>query len=242
MRIVAAVLAFLVCGLLSGKVLAADGGWSLQVAPYLWAVGIDGDVEVGDREVDVDVGFDDLIDKVDFGGSLLARVQKDLWVSRLQVDYFELSEDENVDRIGGAKVEVDSDTLFLTVATGIQFPWLRKHTIDVLGGVRYAHMDNELKIAGVGSRDNTQDIFDGILMLRPSFRLSQRWYFNPTFSIGAGDSDLTWELQPQFQFNFADNWGALIGYRRLYYDVEGDRGNSFDGAFHGFMLGLGGGF
>ena len=243
MRIVRAVMAVLICGLVAGPAWAADKGWSLELTPYIWMVGIDGDVEVRGNKVEVDVGFDDLIDKVDVGGSFLAVAQKGRWVNWLQLDYFELSDDETVSSLGGANVEVESDTLFLTAATGIQVAgWKQGQAFDILGGVRYARMDNTLTVSGIGSADRTDDIVDAVLVLRPSLPLSKRWRFNPTLSIGAGDSDLTYELQPQFQFAFNDTWAGRIGYRRLYYDVEGSRGNSFDGSFHGLILGLGGTF
>jgi hypothetical protein len=240
MKTGAAIMVFLVGSLAAGSVWAADDGWSFEVTPYVWFVGMDGDVEVKGTKADVDVGFEDLIDKVDIGGSLLTVVQKGRWVNWLQLDYYELSDDETVDKIGGAKVEVESDTLLLTAATGIQVDgWSEGQTFDILLGVRYAGMDNELTISGVGSRDDSSDIYDAVLVIRPSFPIGKRWRFNPTLSIGTGDSDLTYELQPQFQYSFNETWAARVGYRRLYYDVEGDRGISFDGALHGFILGIG---
>ncbi len=63
--------------------------------------------------------------------------------------------------------------------------------------------------------------------------------FNPTLAFGGGgDSELIYELQPQFQYQFTDNLALRVGYRRMYYDVKGDRGE-FDGVIHGAMLGLG---
>jgi hypothetical protein len=53
-----------------------------------------------------------------------------------------------------------------------------------------------------------------------------------------GDSDLVWELQPHFQYQFTDHVSGRIGYRRLVYDYEGDKAD-FDGAFHGLIVGLG---
>jgi hypothetical protein len=184
-----------------------------------------------------------LIDKVDFGGAVLVVAQKGRWVNWIQVDYFALSEDGTAELLGGANVEVDSDMFLATAATGVQVGmWKEGQTLDILGGVRYLQMDNELTIAGVGSFSHESDIYDGVLVLRPSFPLGKNWRFNPTLSIGAGDSDLTYEVQPQFQYNFTETLAMRVGYRRLYYDTEGDRGNSFDGALHGFFLGIGGMF
>jgi outer membrane receptor protein involved in Fe transport len=243
MRMATVWMVLVVFGLSAGTARAAEGGWSFEVLPYLWAVGIDADVKVGGTKVDVSADASDLIRYLDFGASLLAKVQKDRWANRLQVDYFELSDDKDVDKIDGAKVEVDSDSLFLTVATGIQLDNLPEWvSLELLGGLRYAHMKNKLKISGLGSNENNQDIFDGVFVLWPSFRFSKHWGFNLPLSVGAGDSDLTFDLQPQFQFNFTDTWKAILGYRYLYYDTEGSRGNSFKGAFQGFMLGFGAAF
>jgi hypothetical protein len=232
-----------ICALSAGSAWAAPHGWKFELTPYVWAAGIDGDIEVNGRKVDADMGFEDLVDKVSIGGSFLAVIQKGRWVNWLQVDYLGLSDDENVPSPDATEVNIESDTLYLTAATGIQVGlWREGQTLDIMGGIRYVRMDNELTISGVGSFDETMDIYDGVLVLRPSWPLSERWRFNPTLSIGAGDSDLTYELQPQFQFNFTETWAMRIGYRRLYYDSEGSRGNSFDGAFHGFFIGFGGMF
>lgn len=234
------IMVLLACGLSVGSARAASNDWQFELTPYVWAAGMDGDIEVAGRSAEVEVGFEDLIDKVDIAGSFLGVVQKGMWVNWLQVDYLALSNDERPAALGGAKVEVESDTLILTAATGIQLGlWSEGQTIDIMGGVRYVRMENELSISGVGSFDETNDIYDAVLVLRPSMQLTKRLRFNPTLSIGAGDSDLTYELMPQFQYDFTDALAMRVGYRRLYYDFEGDRGNSFDGALHGFFIGLG---
>lgn len=225
-----------------GYLWSANDRWSFELTPYIWFAGIDADVTVRGRKADVDVGFDDLVDKVDLGGSFLAVAQKGQWVNWLQFDYFQLSDDETAERLGGAEVEVESDSLFVTVATGIQIDgWSEGQTFDLLGGVRYARLDNEITVSGIGSADKSTDVVDAVLVLRPSLPLGYGWRFNPTLSIGAGESDLTYELQPQFQYSFNETWAARIGYRRLFYDIdEGE--NKFDGVFHGFILGMGGRF
>lgn len=46
---------------------AADQGWQWTLTPYLWTSSIDGTVEANGREADVDVGFGDILDNVNFG-------------------------------------------------------------------------------------------------------------------------------------------------------------------------------
>jgi hypothetical protein len=102
-------------------------------------------------------------------------------------------------------------------------------------------MENELKLDGIGTFKRDKDFVDPVVILRPSFRISDRWRFNPTFSFGSGgDSEKTYELQPQLQFQIND-WVALrFGYRKLYYEIDADNGNKWDGAFQGLIIGIGG--
>src|SRR5262245_54093511 len=52
--------------------------WEFQFVPYLWFAGIKGQVGIGDRIADVDAGFGDIIDQLNFGfmGAFEARKGK----------------------------------------------------------------------------------------------------------------------------------------------------------------------
>jgi hypothetical protein len=219
----------------------AVGGLSGEVVPYLWAAGIDGDVSVRGQEVDVDVGFGDLVDKVDIGGSALGVLRYDRWVLWGQVDYFSLSSDELGGRRGRqVDSELETNSLIWTLAVGYQFAGRRPgQTVDVLIGARQLSLENELTLAGLGTFKRDKDFIDAILVVRPNLPLSDRVVFNLILSVGSGASDLTWELWPQLEFRLAAPWVAQLGYRRLQYDIDGGNGNSFDAAFHGLTLGLG---
>lgn len=222
---------------LAGPAMAQDR-WSGEITPYLWVAGIDGDATVGGRDVELDVSFDDLLDKTDAAISFLGVLQRNQLVFWGQVDYLDLGTD--IVTPGGITGDADTKATIATLAVGWQFGgWKPGQTFDVLVGMRQLSLDNEISLDGVGSFDSDQDFTDGVLVVRPSLPLGERWRFNPTLSVGAGDSDSTWELWPQLQFNATENLAARIGYRRLHYDVEGDRGNTFDAAFHGVTLGLG---
>jgi hypothetical protein len=214
----------------------AQDGLKIELTPYLWMAGVEGDVTVGNREVEVDVGFEDLVDAVDVAGAFMTVVQYNRWVLWGQFDYLAL-DSNGLDNSAG-RVRLESDSIFATAAFGYQFQTFGESTLDVLAGARYTRMENKLTIGGIGSGESTNDLLDGLFVLRPSFQLSRSWRFNPTLSIGTGDSDLTYELQPQFQYQVNELLAVRFGYRRLYYDVSNDR-KGFDGAFHGFIAGLG---
>ena len=44
--------------------------WQWSITPYFWFSGIDGDVRVRDTKVEVDVGFDEIWDALDFGAQV----------------------------------------------------------------------------------------------------------------------------------------------------------------------------
>jgi len=217
--------------------IAQDDKWSFEVTPYFWAAGIEGDVTTADgTEYDVDMSFDDLFDAVDAGAGFMAVARSNTFVVFGQFDYVGMDSDQLDPAPAGGSLQTDS---FLgELAAGWQIQPFERSTIDLMGGVRYAWVKNEIDITGVGSGEDSIDIVDGVFVVRPTFHLTGKWSINSTFDIGAGDSDLTWQVQPSIQYQINDSLAVRAGYRRVHYDVEGDHGNTFDAAFQGFLVGV----
>lgn len=217
---------------------AAENVWKGEITPYLWTVGVDGDVTVGDREVSVDVGFDDVLDVTDAAGSVLGVLQYGRLVFWGQVDYLSVSTDE-LDN-APARGSLDSDSTIATLAVGYKFGDPNGKTYDLMIGARRISLENTLELNGIGRFEREQDFTDAVVVFRPSIPLSQRWRFNPTLSFGTGDSEKTYEMWPQLQYRAMDHLALRLGYRRLFYDIEGDSGNKFDASFSGWIIGVGG--
>lgn len=212
--------------------------WSFEFTPYAWLAGVDADVTVGNREAEVNPSFSDLLDNLDLAAAFLTTAQYNRWVLWGQVDYLSLDSGD-VDTRLNVDARAKSKSLFVTTAVGYQFDgFVEGSTIDALIGTRYLHVKNKLSLGNFETDSKTRDLLDAVLVLRPSFPLGEKWRFNPTLSIGAGDSDLTYELQPQFQYQFSENFAARFGYRKLYYDID-KKNFEFDGTFEGFLLGVG---
>ena len=62
----------------------------------------------------------------------------------------------------------------------------------------------------------------------------------PTLAIGAGDSDLVYELFPQIQYQVNENIAARIGYRRVGYKFKGDEDedNELNATLAGLIVGV----
>ncbi len=222
---------------------AQDENWSFEVAPYMWAAGLDTEVTIGDRTATVERDFGDIVEALDIGGGIMAGARLGHFVAVTQIDYLSLDSDELDDAPARGRLEVE--TLMAMLAIGYRFERSRAgaHT-DLLIGARQLSLDNTLTLDGLGTVEGDKDFVDPIVMLRPSFPLGRRWRFNPTISFGSGgDSEKTWELQPQLHFQISDNVGLRFGYRKLYYEIDSENGrNKFDGSFQGLIVGIGGTF
>jgi hypothetical protein len=216
----------------------ANDTWSFEITPYAWLPGIKGDVTVRDFNVGVDQSFSDIFKSVKFAADALGIARYNDWLIYTQVDYFSLSTTqlENAPARGSLSTK---DTLYLVGAGYRINGWSSGQTFDFLLGVQGLHIDNTLSLYQLGSRSRTNNIVDAVFMVRPSWQFSQHWLFNPTMSIGGGDSKLTYQLQPQFQYQFNSTWEMRFGYRRLSYDVDSHRGNNLDVRMSGPLIGFG---
>jgi len=195
-------------------------------------------VTVRDHPVAVDESFSDIFKYIKFAAAGLGVAQYKQWLIWTQIDYFYLNTDklENPPSRGNVNMKV----LFWTLAGGYQFNlWSERQTLDVLLGVQGAGMKNTLTLYNINSWENTRSVVDTVLILRPSYRFSEHWRFNPTLSYGGGESEDTYQFQPQFQYNFTDRLEARVGYRRLHYTIKGDRNNELDLNFSGPIIGFG---
>lgn len=218
---------------------AAENSWEIEFTPYLWMAGVDADVTVGNQTANVSASFSDVLNHLDIGALFLVRAERNHWVIWTQFDYMKLSTDELGNAASG---ELESDVILLTAGFGREFESAdARRSIDVLLGVRYMELENTLQLDTLGTFRGKRELTDPVIIVRPSLRLSERWRLNPTFSYGTGgDSESTYELQPQVQFQMNDRWALRFGYRSLQYDIKNENGNSFDGGFQGPFVGVGG--
>jgi hypothetical protein len=215
----------------------AEEGCCFRITPYLWTIGIDGDIQAHGEDSNVSMDFDDILDNLDMAGSVLLEADMGRWVSYAMVDYLALDTGDVETRFRGVDADLEMESTLATVATGYRFQTGERSTVDLQVGIRYAQFDNQLEIEGLGQRDADNNIYDGIVALRPRLALSQYWYFSPTLSVGAGDSDLTWEVSPQFVYACC-GFDIRFGYRSLNYEFE-KGSDSLDLTTSGPMLGVG---
>lgn len=219
-------------------------GWSFEVTPYLWYAGLEGDLKVAGRSAEFQKDAADLLDAAEVGGSIRLGASYDRFVVGALVDYFSLSTDELDEKDQPARGTVDSKMLLTEALVGYRVDGWAENQSFVLGlGVRNLSLETDLKSKGGASVSDDRDITDLMFYALPSMQLFSSSVdglrFNPVLGIGAGDSDLAYEMFPQIQYDVNDALSVRFGYRRVGWRFEGDGGNEFNADLAGLILGVG---
>jgi len=234
----AAMLAAIVAVGIGTAAQAQTSDWKFEVTPYVWLAGVDGTLTVGNKSADFDQSFSDIVSNVNVAAEGLAVVQYKQIVGFAQADFFNFRKGSDFNRpnIDDAKL----NNTFVTLAAGYQFPgFVKNSTIDVLAAARFYNLDGEVNLVSGASVGKSKTFVDPALVIRPSFQLTEKLRFNPTLSIGGGgDSKLIYELQPQFQYDFTNNIGMRLGYRRLFYKTDNDRNLETEITLSGLIAGV----
>jgi hypothetical protein len=208
-----------------------------RVTPYLWAVGIDGEIGLGNLRRDVDVEFSDLLDVLSGAALLHVEGEKDGHIVFGDLVWMELTPHDEIATIGGvAEAEMSS--------TIIDAGYARNpgSAIGYEVGLRYWDFDIEIDPAqaqGVVRGDSWTDVFGGIRNTRD---LGSSWTMTTRANIGAGGADLTWGIQLDFARELERGNAFVAGFKLLDIDYEeaNVRGIPFvlDTTFFGATLGF----
>jgi len=217
-------------------------GLNVELTPYFWGAGQDGKLEIGNESVHFNRNFSDLLNNTDAAFMGLAVISYDRFVLYSDYDYLSLSSNEHsnsgIIAPAGTKLKTETDSRIGTYGGGYRFNTFGKNTIDVLIGVQLTDIQTKIKVTG-NSLENKDNLTDTVVMLRPSLQLSEHWRLNPTMAYGiSGDSDTTYSLMPQLQWQLSNSFALRFGYKKLYYKFK-DSGNEVDTTFSGPFLGVG---
>ena len=243
----------------------AESGWEFTVAPYLWAISMDGSIRVRGLEADVDASFNDLLDEMNFGFMMAYEARKGHWGLWGNTIYSNLG-NSDVDGPAGL-VEVDpSVTAFwqelggfyrlgtwdLADSSDKKMPSL---TVDTFLGARYTYLDTKIDFKFEGpfrssskNVDEDKSWWEPLVGVRTIWDFYERWTLTLAGDIGgvAFGSDLAWSASGLIGYKFnlfgEDNARVFAGYRALSQDYTDGSGNDkfeWDVTLHGPILGLG---
>jgi hypothetical protein len=230
-----------------------DSAWKVSVAPFAWLIGIDGTVNVKGRSADADMKMSDVLDKLDTGGEINIEAGNDKYGVFVQPNYLKLSEDATATLpISGAQVKskITMTTTFIELGGFSRLVDIKRatgghNTIDLVGGLRYWNMENELKLsvptAGASRTvKETTTFIDPFVGLRMKAFIADKVPYSLRADIGGlntgSSSNFTYNLLALVGYDVAQNITVFGGYRVLSVDY-GNSEAGFDLMSYGPLVG-----
>jgi len=240
----------------------AESGWEFQIAPYLWAISMDGTATVKGLEADVDVSFHDIWDELNFAFMLEYEARKGRWGLWGNTIYANLGNSDVEGPFGLTKIDPTVTALWqglggfyrlgtwnLADAPAKKAPSV---TVDTYFGVRYTYLETKIDFEGVFSSfinniDQDKSWFEPLIGVRTIWDFSERWMLALAGDVGgvAFGSDFAWAASGLIGYKFnllgEDNARVFAGYRALYQDYTDGSGTDkfqWDVTLHGPMAGL----
>lgn len=225
--------------------------WQVEITPYLFGAGLKGTVGFKGVNGDIDMPVNELVDNLNKAFMLFATAERNNWVFAIDTLYFNLG-DEGARSWQGplgntntAELKVDVEEKIFALAGGRRIVDDRSK-LDLLAVARYTSLETTLglKLTGPllpdGSRSVTieADWWDAAVALKGKLPIAQKWDLTGYADVGAGGSDLTYQIMLGVNWQFSRMFSAKLGYRYLYQDY---RKSDFvwDMATSGVILGLG---
>ncbi|MDB4442668.1 hypothetical protein N9219_04545 [bacterium] len=255
-KILAAVMLVLVIGLVcpmaygEGPNKTDSDEWQFSITPYLWAIGMNGDMTVKGVDSEVDENFSDILSNLDIALEAHFEVWKGKWGGFFDGTYVKLKTDAgttgNID-ITSTIGLVDFGGFYRvgTWPVGSPEDVGRSLSFDALVGGRYMDLKVKFDPDRLPSFDQNKSWTDLIVGGRMIFDFSEKWAFILRGDIGgfgiSGSSDFTANGIGLVGWTFHPSWTLLGGYRALYQDYETGSGSNefkYDVTTHGPILGL----
>jgi hypothetical protein len=212
---------------------AAPERWDVEITPYLWAAGLDGDTAADGTgsEIDTDYSFFSL-DNLDFALGTAVEARKGRWGMLHDLMYVEFSDAFN--RAPNSEVELSGGVLdtvaLLTAQNG--------RPLELLFGLRYVALKATVDIAPVPAASARESWLDPIVGLRFTHAFNDRWSVALRGDIGGFgvSSDFATNVSAIFGWRVGDNVTLRGGYRLLQMDFDGDS-LLLDATLQGYVIG-----
>lgn len=240
--------------------------WRFTLAPYVWGVGLSGEVGLFDkRQVDVDIPFSDILENLDFAIMGVAEAHNGNWGVFVDLNYTNLSVDKSRSRTlekdlvilnpsvtGEVSAEADIKEFIATFMGQWRAVDSDQMTLDVMAGARYWNIDNEVEARAsvtIGEPVNATlskavSGSDGASWVDPMIGVKSRIDTNTAlFLTGWGmvggfgiGSNVNWDVMGGVGYEWTDHFSTVLGYRALGVDYEND-GFVYDVVQQGVALG-----
>ncbi|HYF97805.1 MAG TPA: hypothetical protein VD770_02365 [Coxiellaceae bacterium] len=191
--------------------------WKFEIAPYFWAMNMNGNTQMGELKSSVSESFSDIMQKFQSGGSIFLNAKKDKWSIFANALYVKLQKTDS------ARITTSSN--FGLFSGGINYEMFEhafsessQFNLSPYVGFRYTVEDGELSSRLI-TVSNDQQWADPIVGLELDYDLNARWSAILAGDVGGTSSqDNSYNAQALIGYNptFAKDLNLYLGYRFLY--------------------------
>lgn len=228
--------------------------WTLQITPYLWASGLDGNISPFRRAptIGVEKSFSDVMEDLNFGGFVNIWGRYDRFVFSGDVMYVNTTDSHAFGPLPALPVpvppgtvvngDVDSEEFTATLQGGYRVIDTPGFTLDALGGARFWYISNDVTVSALGMSRSYGESFgwvDPVIGARAFFQLTDKLSLQGQADIGGfgAGSDFTWSALATVNYIFTNHLSVSAGYKVLDVDYDHD-GYVFDTQLSGPVLGM----
>ncbi len=218
--------------------------WDWKIAPYLWAVGMTGDITIGDINQEVDVSFSDILSDFEVGGAVYAELGKGNHAVHVDYTYIRLRPDPTVLPAPPfpPESELTSKTTINIFESAYNYRWDGPEGPALVLGARLLDIQMRMSPGDLPAVEAGPDWWDYFVGVKTHHAISDKWDFNFYGTIGTGGSDLPWTLQGMFGRKFSNGNRLGLGVRVWGIDYSKSSGimneqTTLDLTFYGLMLG-----
>lgn len=213
--------------------LAADGDWQHTVVLYGMGAAIDGDAQIGELTVPVDLSISDVFDSLEFGAMGAYRADNGTWSFTVDATFMGLGGSSKTER-GLVKGDMDLDQTTLMGTVGRRWT----ENLEFLFSLAYVDLSTDLEVATtapvtgvVTTRTASKDAswVDPLFGLQYGVPIADDWRFNLRGDVGGFGvgSDLTYQLLANVRWQANDRLGVVAGYRLIAFDYEDGNGQNY---------------
>jgi hypothetical protein len=206
---------------------ASTENWQFELVPYLWGSAIDGEVGIGNRTANIDASFSNIVEHLHFAAMGLAEARRKNLVVLSDALYTDLRGQRATPGPLFSSVRPEQKLFILTPEAGYRVVNTDNASIDALGGIRYWHLKSELDFrAGVLpsiEMEASRNWVDAIVGVRARRALPRDSWVSAYGDVGAGGSDLTYQLVGTVGMDIGARYALTFAYRYLKVDYDKDR-------------------
>lgn len=227
----------------------SDDSWKFEVAPYIWAMNMNGRVQTGNKTAHIAQTFSDILSQLNWAGMVYLDAHKDKLGLYFNAMYAVLSQ---TDKTG--PINVNLTTKYGVFGAGVSYQVYKKIlanqvsqvNVEPYVGLRYTIDNTTLKIARF-SFTNNQNWTDPVIGAKVNYIINKQWLAFVAGDVGGTNfnnhnsysANAFIGYKPQ---SFLTNTTVYAGYRLLYqYYITGSGTSRFgwDMKLFGPVVGLG---